>query len=124
MEHDGPGGSVTSREVVPIERIQGAIRRLRGQNIILDADLARLYAVETKAVVRAVNRNRERFPADCMFQLTVEEFAALRYHSGTSNPRGGRRYRPFAFTEQGVAMRRWSGAMTRSSRSSSMPFAS
>jgi hypothetical protein len=89
---------------VPIERIQGAIRRLRGQNVMLDADLAQLYAVETKTLVRAVKRNLERFPADFMFQLTVEEFATLRYQSGTSSSRGGRRYHPFAFTEQGVAM--------------------
>jgi hypothetical protein len=104
MEHDRPGGSVTPREVVPVERIRAAILRLRGQSIMLDADLAQLYGVETKTLVRAVKRNLERFPADFMFQLTVEEFAALRYQSGTSSSRGGRRYRPFAFTEQGVAM--------------------
>jgi hypothetical protein len=95
---------MATHAVVPLERIQHAIKRLRGQNIMLDAQLAQLYGVETKTLVRAVKRNRERFPEDFMFQLTAEEFAALRYQSGTSSSRGGRRYRPFAFTEQGVAM--------------------
>lgn len=84
---------------------------------MLDEDLAALYEVETKALNRAVKRNLERFPADFMFQLSTEEFAALRFQSGTSNlrsqivtsnektvGRGGRRYAPYAFTEQGVAM--------------------
>jgi hypothetical protein len=65
------------------------------------------YGVETKALNRAVSRNAARFPADFMFQLSVTEGRDLRYQSGTSNPgagRGGRRYRPYAFTEQGVAM--------------------
>lgn len=72
--------------------------------MLLDADLAALYGVETKALVRAVRRNRSRFPSDFMFQVTTREFADLRSQFGTSNSRGGRRYRPFAFTEQGVAM--------------------
>ncbi len=72
---------------------------------MLDADLAELYEVETKSLNRAVQRNVSRFPADFMFQLTVEEAAALRCQFGTSNEgRGGRRYHPYAFTEQGVAM--------------------
>ena len=79
---------------------------------MLDEDLADLYGVETKALNRAVRRNLDRFPEDFMFQLTAEEFANLRYQSGTSNVRshagtsgrGGRRYPPFAFSEQGVAM--------------------
>lgn len=85
----------------------------RGQRVMLDADLAALYGVPTKALNRAVKRNRERFPDDFMFQLTTEEIQALRYQSGTSisrlqlgtsNGRGGRRYLPYVFTEQGVAM--------------------
>ena len=71
---------------------------------MLDADLAELYGVETKALVRAVKRNSARFPADFAIRLSVEEFEALRCQIGTSNGRGGRRYLPYAFTEQGVAM--------------------
>ena len=71
---------------------------------MLDADLAALYGVETRIVVQAVRRNAERFPQDFMFQLTKEEFAALRSQFVISNGRGGRRYPPYAFTEQGVAM--------------------
>jgi hypothetical protein len=66
------------------QQIQSAIRQLRGHNVMLDADLAQLYGVETKALVRAVKRNGDRFPDDFMFQLSDEEFAALRRHSGTS----------------------------------------
>jgi hypothetical protein len=70
-----------------------------------DRDLARLYEVETKTLNRAVKRNLQRFPQDFMFQLTEDEADALRYQIGTSNKgRGGRRYLPFVFTEQGVAM--------------------
>jgi hypothetical protein len=71
---------------------------------MLDSDLASLYEVETKALVRAVKRNRDRFPEDFMFQLSPEEFDDLRRHFGTSSVWGGRRYAPYAFTEQGVAM--------------------
>lgn len=71
--------------------------------MILDRDIALLYGVETKALVRAVKRNLDRFPDDFMFQLTVEETGNLRYQFGTSSW-GGRRYLPYAFTEQGVAM--------------------
>ena len=71
----------------------------------VDAELAALYGVETKVLVQAIKRNLERFPADFMFQLDAEEFAALRSQFVTSNVgRGGRRYAPYAFTEQGVAM--------------------
>jgi len=102
-----------------VERIERAILVIRGHKVLLDTDLAVLYGVETKALNRAVKRNVERFPADFMFQLTEEEAAALRRHYGTSNTgngsvlrsqfgtsngRGGRRYLPYAFTEQGVAM--------------------
>jgi hypothetical protein len=89
--------------MMPAERIESCIFFLRGQKVMLDADLADLYGVETKALKRAVKRNLDRFPADFMFELSSEEFDNLRYHFGTSRW-GGRRYPPFAFTEQGVAM--------------------
>jgi len=89
--------------MVPLERIERLIFVIRGQRIMLDADLAELYGVETKVLNRAFARNRERFPADFAFQLTVAEFNDLRCQFGTSRW-GGRRYRPYAFTEQGVAM--------------------
>ncbi len=72
--------------------------------MLLDADLARLYGVTTGNLNKAVARNRNRFPPDFMFQLTDEETAALIFQSGRSNQRGGRRHKPYAFTEQGVAM--------------------
>ena len=78
---------------------------MRGHRVILDADLAELYGVPTKALVQAVKRNPERFPDDFMLQLSAAEFAALRSQSVTSKPgRGGRRTAPYAFSEQGVAM--------------------
>lgn len=91
-------------KLVAIERIERSIIMLRGHRVMLDADLSVLYQVETKALVRAVSRNRSRFPIDFMFQLTAEEFTVLRRQSGTSSAWGGRRYLPYAFTEQGVAM--------------------
>ena len=90
--------------LVPVERIEQAILRIRGHNVMLDQDLADLYGVETKALTRAVRRNLDRFPEDFMFQPSTEEFGNLRRHSGTSSQWGGRRYPPDAFTEQGVAM--------------------
>jgi hypothetical protein len=89
--------------------IGSRILTLREQRVMLDADLAELYGVATKVLVQAVKRNLVRFPEDFMFQLTAEEFAALRSQSVTSNAgnppgRGGRRTAPYAFTEQGVAM--------------------
>jgi hypothetical protein len=81
------------------------ILSLRDQRVMLDAELAALYGVETKVLVQAIKRNIERFPADFMFQLSTEEWDSLRSQFVTSNVgRGGRRYAPFAFTEQGVAM--------------------
>jgi hypothetical protein len=71
---------------------------------MLDASLAELYGVETRALVQAVKRNRPRFPADFMFQLSKEEFADLRSQNVMSSSWGGRRSPPYAFTEQGVAM--------------------
>jgi hypothetical protein len=86
--------------------IQSRILALREQRVMLDADLAQLYGVETRVLVQAVKRNLARFPEDFMFQLSAEEWAALRSQSVISNTegRGGRRTAPYAFTEQGVAM--------------------
>jgi hypothetical protein len=94
------------RAIIPLERIESRIFLIRGQKVMLDTDLARLYEVETRALVQAVKRNIERFPGDFIFQLTQNEFDFLRSQSVISNPegRGGRRYMPYAFTEQGVAM--------------------
>ena len=89
---------------VSLERVETTIRVVRAQRVMLDADLAALYEVETKVLVRAVQRNSERFPADFMFQLSAAEFEILRGQLGASSGWGGRRYRPYAFTEQGVAM--------------------
>jgi hypothetical protein len=90
----------------PLSAVESVIHTIRGERVILDADLAaRLYGVETKALNRAVQRNREKFPPDFMLQLTVREHMALRCQIVTSNPgRGGRRYLPFAFTEHGAIM--------------------
>lgn len=77
---------------------------IRGQQVMLDSDLAALYQVETKVFNQAVSRNIERFPGNFRFQLTAEEYVALRSQLVTSNGRGGRRYLPYAFTEQGIAM--------------------
>jgi phage regulator Rha-like protein len=93
-----------SKEIVPIERVLQSIQWIRGQKVLLGSDLAALYGVQTKNLNKAVKRNAERFPADFMFQLTPEELRSLRFHFGTSNVRGGLRYRPYAFTEQGIAM--------------------
>ena len=96
-----------SKSLIPAEKIDRCILMLRGEKVLLDSDLASLYEVETKRLVQAVKRNLDRFPDDFMFQLTDEEFAVLRSQLVTSNEpggRGGRRYPPYAFTEQGVAM--------------------
>ena len=90
--------------MLSVERIERSIFLLRGHKVLLDQDLAVLYEVETKALVRAMKRNTERFPEDFMFQLTKAEFDNLRSQFGTSSQWGGRRYPPYAFTEQGVAM--------------------
>ena len=85
-------------------QIQNLIYEIRGYKVMLDSDLAALYEVETKVLNQAVKRNLERFPADFMFQLTVEEFKILRSQNVTSPKGGGRQYLPYVFTEQGVAM--------------------
>lgn len=85
--------------------IASRILALREQRVMLDADLAELYGVETRVLIQAIKRNATRFPADFMFQLDADEYAALRSQFVISNVgRGGRRYAPYAFTEQGVAM--------------------
>jgi hypothetical protein len=90
---------------IPDDRIEKAIYLIRGEKVMLDRDLALLYEVETKVLNRAVKRNLQRFPSDFMFQLTADEGDILRCQIGTSNEgRGGRRYLPYVFTEQGVAM--------------------
>ncbi len=87
--------------VVSVEAVEQKVNFVRGKKVIFDEDLARLYAVETKYLTRQVRRNPERFPDDFMFRLTKEEY--LRCQKVTSK-RGGRRYLPYAFTEQGIAM--------------------
>ena len=114
-----------SKEIVPAEQIALQIRRFRGEKVLLDFDLANLYGVATKVLNQAVNRNRKRFPDDFMFQLTAEEALVLRSQTVTSSLKGagnqevtknwsqfvttshkyrGTKYRPYAFTEQGIAM--------------------
>jgi hypothetical protein len=95
--------TVAKGEIVPKERIAASIHIIRGQKVMFDADLAILYGVETKVFNQAVRRNSSRFPLDFMFQLTIKERESLRSQSVTSN-RGGSRYNPYVFTEQGVAM--------------------
>ena len=91
--------------LIPTERIERAILALRGGRVMLDADLAALYGVPVRSLNQAVRRNRGRFPADFMFQLTAAEFRRLRSQTVISkNGRGGRRTAPYVFTEQGVAM--------------------
>ena len=100
--------------MIPLERIASRMYLIRGRKVMIDQDLAELYGVETGALNRAVKRNRARFPEDFLFHLSIKEFEALRYHLGISSlrsqsgiskgQRGGRRYNPYAFTEQGVAM--------------------
>jgi hypothetical protein len=99
--------------LVVARRIEQQIHLLRGERVMLDSDLATLYEVPTKVLNRAVKRNLKRFPLDFMFRLVAKEFDELRFQSGTSSLRsqsgtssshGGRRYLPYAFTEQGVAM--------------------
>jgi hypothetical protein len=92
------------------QEIIDCIRIIRGQKVMLDRDLARMYDVPTKRFNEAVKRNITRFPSDFMFQLTEEEFQILRSQIATSSSEdkktgwGGQRYMPYAFTEQGVAM--------------------
>jgi hypothetical protein len=94
------------KSLIPAEGIEKSIFLIRGQKVMLDHELANLYGVPTKALKQAVRRNLDRFPSDFMFELTKREFADLRSQIVTSSsPQwGGPRYRPMAFTEQGIAM--------------------
>ena len=94
---------VVTKEDIKIEKM---IYEIRGKQVMLDSDLARLYKCKngTKDINKAVKRNIERFPTNFMFQLTDDEYNYLRFQIGTSNIKGGRRYKPYVFTEQGVAM--------------------
>ncbi len=86
-------------------KIEEMIYVFRGQKVMLDSDLAELYGVETKRLNEPVNRNLERFPEDFIFQLSPEEYESLRSQFATSKKgKGGRRYQPLVFTENGVAM--------------------
>jgi len=106
-------------QIIPINTIQELIFTIRGVQVMLDSDLAKLYGVETRILNQAVKRNIERFPEKFMFQLTDEEYKSLRFQIGTSinkngilksqiviskESRGGRRKLPYVFTEQGVSM--------------------
>jgi hypothetical protein len=103
MSHLTRGPALIASSVT--QRAERLILLIRGHKVLLDADLARLYGVTTGRLNEQVRRNLDRFPDDFMFELTVDEAAALRSQSATSKKgRGGRRYRPLAFTEQGVAM--------------------
>jgi hypothetical protein len=103
-------GNARRRRQIDLPRTDDAIQRrihlIRGERVMLDADLAALYAVETKQLNQAVRRNRARFPADFMFQLTADEASNLRsqFVTSSSDRYGGRRYLPYAFTEHGVAI--------------------
>jgi hypothetical protein len=90
-------------DIIPIDQIVKKIYWLRGVKVMLDRDLAVLYEVETRILKRNVRRHIKRFPDDFMFELSYQEFTGLRSQFGISN-RGGTRYMPMAFTEQGVAM--------------------
>jgi len=94
-----------SVRVATVEEIERSIHVIRGQRVMLDADLAKLYGVPTKRLNEQVSRNRARFPEDFAYQLTPQEFTNLMSQIATSSlGHGGRRKRPWVFTEQGVAM--------------------
>jgi hypothetical protein len=95
--------SPADRLSIPVHVIERRIYLIRGQRVMLDRDLADLYRVETRALVQSVKRNIERFPEDFMFQLTTEEAEAMRSQTVIASKRNIR-YRPYAFTEHGVAM--------------------
>jgi hypothetical protein len=94
-----------TQSLVPVEQIERSIQVIRGQRVMLDDDLALLYAIPVKVLNQAVRRNRVRFPDDFAFQLTLQEFRNLKSQIVTSSSaHGGRRKLPWAFTEHGVAM--------------------
>lgn len=90
--------------VVTLDQLERRIHVVRGHKVMLDSELANLYGVTTKRLNEQVKRNSNRFQDDFAFQLTEEEFEPLRSQIATSKGRGGRRYAPYVFTEQGVAM--------------------
>ena len=93
------------KQIMPSEIVERKIYIIRGHRVMIDSDLAALYGVTTFNLNKAVRRNIERFPDDFMFQLSSEEFKALIFQIGISKKsKGGRRFLPYAFTEQGVAM--------------------
>jgi hypothetical protein len=96
--------TIKTTPLVPVERIERSILLIRGQKVMLSTDLAELYQVEPRVLVQAVKRNIARFPQDFMFQLTEEEYSNLKSQIVISSWGGVRRARPYAFTEQGVAM--------------------
>ena len=95
---------VETQNVASLHQIHEMIFYVRGQKVMMDRDLARLYGVETKNLNKAVKRNIDRFPEDFMFQLTKEEADSLRFHSGTFKRGVHAKYLPYVFFEQGVAM--------------------
>jgi hypothetical protein len=98
-------GKTDSLDLIEAPAIEKRIFAVRGRQVMLDEDLADLYGVETRVLVQQVKRNAKRFPGDFMFQLTSAEAEVLRSQIVISNEgRGGRRYAPYVFTEQGIAM--------------------
>lgn len=98
--------TANDNSLIPSERIEGRILLIRGQKVLLDADLAALYGVETKRLNEQVKRNADRFPADFMFRLTGEEVEALNRSQFATGPQKHRdpRFPPYAFTEHGAIM--------------------
>jgi hypothetical protein len=97
---------VKKRQLANVPKLDELIHEVRGQKVMLDFDLARVYGVETKSLNRAVKRNTDRFPKDFMFQVTPREFEALMYQIGTLKTGRGehRKYLPYVFTEHGAIM--------------------
>ena len=95
---------MSDKEIIIVGNIENKIYSFRGKNVMLDSDLAKLYGVETFNLNKSVKRNIERFPEDFMFQLSDEEYNNLKFQIGISSSYGGRRTKPYVFTEQGVAM--------------------
>ena len=95
---------MSENRVVPVDQIESIIFLIRGQKVMLSPHLAELYNIEPRVLVQAVKRNIDRFPEDFMFQLTDDEFLSLKSQIVISSWGGSRRAKPYAFTEQGVAM--------------------
>jgi len=99
-----PKAKIEGSDNLALQKIAPLIHQIRGERVILDSDLARIYGVPVKALNQAVKRNADRFPQDFAFNLTLAEFTSLRSQFVTSKGRGGRRYAPYAFTEHGAIM--------------------